>query len=118
MHAADALSRWLSCTLGGRAAEAQRSVAPSVMKMNLIRFRFLWCCGVAITLLNKVTKQSTKVETDESGEYSACLSPGSYDVVASALGFKSGKRKSIKVERSGKSIIDFPIKRGKPVTSH
>jgi len=74
--------------------------------------------GATISLLNKATKQSTKVETDGSGGYASCLSLGSYDVVASALGFKTGKRKSINVEVSGKSIIDFPMKRGKPVTSH
>jgi hypothetical protein len=73
---------------------------------------------VKIRLLNKNTKQSTNVETKENGQYTACLAPGLYDVTAMAPGFKTAKRKAIKVENAVKSIIDFPMKRGAPTTSH
>jgi hypothetical protein len=56
-------------------------------------------------------------ETDGKGEYSMCLSPGTYDVLADALSFKPGRRKSIKVDESSISIIDFVLKRGKPVVT-
>ena len=74
--------------------------------------------NVRIRLLDRATKQSTNVESDGEGVYTACLSPSKYDVFADAMGFKRAKRKSIKVEASSKSVIDFVMKRGKPITSH
>jgi hypothetical protein len=74
--------------------------------------------NVRIRSLDRATKQSTNVESNGEGVYIACLSPGNYDVFADAMGFKRAKRKSIKVEMSSKSVIDFVMKRGKPVTSH
>ena len=70
---------------------------------------------VSIRLVNKATKQSTRVQTNGEGEYTICLAAGIYDVFADAEGFKPAKRKSIKVETSAKSTIDFMMKRGKPV---
>lgn len=72
--------------------------------------------NVKVRFFNKVTKQSENVTTDEIGQYSRCLSPGFYDVVATAPGFKPSKRK-VKVEKSTKHIIDFPMKRGKVLIS-
>jgi hypothetical protein len=60
-----------------------------------------------IRLVNKATKQTTNVETDNSGEYTVCLSSGAYDVFANALGYKPAKGKSIEVDASSKYIIDF-----------
>ena len=63
------------------------------------------------------SKKSTKVESNEDGLYEACLSAGMYDVNVEALGFKSAKRKGIKVNYGERNVIDFPLKRGRPVTS-
>lgn len=71
--------------------------------------------GANIRLANKVTKQIKIVQSDGSGEYTICLEAGVYDVFADSLGFKSAKRKSIKVDASAKNIIDFVMKRGKPI---
>jgi hypothetical protein len=70
---------------------------------------------VTIRLVNKATKQRVEVKTDSNGEYIACLTPGSYDVFATMLGFKPAKRKSVKVDAKSRSIIDFTLKRGKPI---
>ncbi len=74
--------------------------------------------NVRIRFLDRASKRSTNVESNGEGVYTACLSPGAYDVFADAMGFKPAKRKSIKVEMSSKNVIDFVMKRGKPVTSH
>ena len=63
-----------------------------------------------IRLLNKATKQTLAVETDASGNYTACLPVGTYDVLASSLGYKKAKRKSIKVDASSKALVDFVMK--------
>jgi len=63
-----------------------------------------------ILLVNKRSKQTTKVETDETGEYTICLSLGVYDVLATAMGYKPAKRKSIEVDESTKATIDFVLK--------
>lgn len=44
-----------------------------------------------------------------------CLRPRVYDVFAEALSFKQAKRKSIRVDESSKSTIDFVLKKAKPV---
>ena len=71
-----------------------------------------------IFFVDKESKKSSNVESNEDGEYEACLSPGTYDVTVNALGFKSAKRKGIKVNYGERNVIDFPLKRGRPVTSH
>ena len=38
-------------------------------------------------------------------------------MTVNALGFKHAKRKDIKVNYGERNVIDFPFKRGKPVTS-
>jgi hypothetical protein len=63
-----------------------------------------------IRFVNKATKQGSAVQTDANGEYSACLRPGTYDVVATAMGYKTAKRKSIKVESSGRNVVDFVMR--------
>ena len=63
-----------------------------------------------IRLVNKATKQTTSVETDNSGNYRVCLPSGTYDVLANAIGYKPAKRKSIKVDATSKAIIDFVMK--------
>jgi hypothetical protein len=68
-----------------------------------------------IRAVNKKTKESLSIQTNGEGEYRICLGPGLYDVFATALSFKQAKRKSIRVDKSGKSIIDLVLKRGKPV---
>src|SRR5262245_1401585 len=68
-----------------------------------------------IGILNNETKQRQKTQTNGEGEYSMCLSPGRYDIIAETVSFKPTKRKAIKVEASAKSIVDFVLKRGKPV---
>ena len=78
-----------------------------------------WVIPMAkINLLNRDSKQSTNVQTEENGQYAACLSPGTYDVIVVTPGFKTAKRKAVKVENGVKSIIDFPMKRGGARTSH
>jgi len=58
-------------------------------------------------MVNKATKQTTNVETDDSGDYTICLSPGTYDVLANSLGYKPAKRKSINIDAASKAMIDF-----------
>jgi hypothetical protein len=69
-----------------------------------------------INFLNKQTKKNTNIETDENGAYHACLALGTYDITVTSTGFKTAKRKAIKFESSGSLTVDFPMKRGKPVT--
>jgi len=69
-----------------------------------------------INFLNKETKKNTNIETDENGAYHVCLALGTYDITVTSTGFKTAKRKAIKFESSGSLTIDFPMKRGKPVT--
>jgi hypothetical protein len=69
-----------------------------------------------INFLNKQTKKNTNIETDENGDYRACLALGTYDITVTSTGFKTAKRKAVKFETSGSITIDFPMKRGKPVT--
>ena len=40
--------------------------------------------GATIRLTNRKTKQATDVKTDANGEYVACLSSGTYDLIANA----------------------------------
>jgi hypothetical protein len=63
-----------------------------------------------ILSVNKSSKQTISVETDENGEYTICLPSGTYDALASAMGYKRAKRKSIKADGSSKAIIDFVLK--------
>jgi hypothetical protein len=63
-----------------------------------------------IRFVNKATKQTAAVETDNSGNYTICLLAGTYDVRASARGYKLAKRKSIKVDAASKAKIDFVLK--------
>ena len=69
-----------------------------------------------ISLLNKKTKKSMNAETDENGDYRVCLALGTYDITVTSAGFKTAKRKAVKFETTGSITIDFPKKRGKPVT--
>ena len=77
-----------------------------------------WLIPMArIYFFNKETKKATNVESDQDGLYTTCLSRGTYDVSVDAAGFKSAKRKAIKVYDGERSVIDFPLKRGRPQTS-
>ena len=71
-----------------------------------------------IFFINKDTKKTSSAESNEQGLYEACLPAGVYDVTVNALGFKSAKRKDIKVNHGERNVIDFPLKRGGPQTSH
>lgn len=71
--------------------------------------------GAYIRLANKATKQIRQVQSDDKGEYTICLTAGVYNVFADSLGFKPAKRQSIKVETSVRNIIDFVMKRGRPI---
>ena len=71
-----------------------------------------------IFFVNKETKKTASADSTEDGDYWVCLSPGTYDVSVEARGFKNAKRKDIKVNYGERNVIDFPLKRGKPVTSH
>ena len=71
--------------------------------------------GANIRLANKRTKQRVSAQSNGEGEYTMCLEAGVYDVFADAEGFKPAKRKSIEVDASAMNIIDFVMKRGKPV---
>jgi hypothetical protein len=78
-----------------------------------------WLIPMArIYFFNKDTKKTTNVESDQDGLYTACLAAGTYDISVNAPGFKKAKRKGIKVNYGERSIIDFPLKRGRPETSH
>jgi hypothetical protein len=78
-----------------------------------------WMIPMArIYFFNKETKKNTNVESDQDGQYTTCLTRGTYDVSVNAQEFKSAKRKRITVEDGVRSIIDFPLKRGRPQTSH
>jgi RNase P/RNase MRP subunit p29 len=70
---------------------------------------------VTIRAVNKTTKQALETKTDSYGEYVVCLPPGTYDVFASMLGFRPAKRKSVPVAAKSRNIIDFTLKRGKPI---
>jgi hypothetical protein len=60
-----------------------------------------------IRLINRKTKQTTDVKTDDNGEYLACLSSGTYDVIGNALGYKPARRRSIKVVSPGRNVVDI-----------
>ena len=61
-----------------------------------------------------VSQPEIKAITDSKGEYWLELKPGIYDVSIKWPSFKPTKRKSIKVEANGKSIVDFGLQPGKP----
>jgi hypothetical protein len=63
-----------------------------------------------IRLINRQTKQAMTVQTDANGEYLACLQAGTYDVLASVLGYKPARRKSIKVVAPGRNVVDIVMK--------
>lgn len=78
-----------------------------------------WLIPMArVYFVNKETRKNTTVESNEEGLYSACLSAATYDVTVDAPGFKKAKRKDIKVNYGERSVIDFPLKRSGPQTSH
>jgi len=58
-------------------------------------------------MVKKGSPKPVTVETNDLGEYSSCLSPGVYQVVAKSVGYKTKTRKEIKVDESSKAIIDF-----------
>ena len=66
--------------------------------------------AATIRFINRATKQSNTIETDANGEYSVCLESGTYDLVATAMGYKAAKRKSIKVAAKGRNVVDFVMK--------
>jgi hypothetical protein len=70
-----------------------------------------------IFFVDKETKKTVSADSTEIGEYWVCLPPGTYDVSIEARGFKNVKRKRIKVNYGERNVIDFPLKRGKPVVS-
>src|SRR5438105_15747381 len=70
-----------------------------------------WLIPAAIIrFIDKATKRSSTIKTDANGEYSACLESGIYDLVATAMGYKVAKRKSIKVEGKGRTMVDLVMK--------
>jgi len=78
-----------------------------------------WLIPMAkVFFFNKDTKKTSSADSNEDGLYAACLSAGVYDVTVNAQGFKSAKRKAIKVNHGERNVIDFPMKRGRPQTSH
>lgn len=78
-----------------------------------------WLIPMAkVFFFNKDTKKTSSADSNEDGLYAACLSAGVYDVTVNAQGFKSAKRKAIRVNHGERSVIDFPLKRGRPQTSH
>ena len=70
-----------------------------------------------ILLINRSSRQTIKVETDDTGEYTICLPAGMYDVVASAIGYKRAKRNSIQVDESSKATIDLVLTQNGTVMS-
>ena len=71
-----------------------------------------------IYFFNKESKKTSSADRNEDGLYDACLAAGTYDVTVNAPGFKNAKRKGIKVFHAERRIVDFPLKRGRPQTSH
>jgi hypothetical protein len=71
--------------------------------------------GAEIEFLQGKKKLTTKAKTDSKGEYWLELKPGIYDVSVELPSFKPAKRKNIKVEANGKSIVDFVLQPGKPI---
>jgi len=65
--------------------------------------------GVEIQFSQGKKKPEIKAITDSKGEYWLELKPGIYDVSIKWPSFKPTKRKSIKVEANGKSIVDFGL---------
>jgi hypothetical protein len=71
--------------------------------------------GAEVRITNVKDKRVSKVVTDTKGEYSIELGSGSYDLSVDWPSWKSAKRKNIKVETNGKSVVDFVLQPGKPV---
>jgi hypothetical protein len=67
----------------------------------------------SIRITNRSTKQTTTVESDADARYTICLAPGRYDLQATALGYKSVRRKSIDVDATSKAMVDFVLKHDK-----
>gem|GEM_PF-5677731 len=74
--------------------------------------------GANITFVGKTSKVRLETQTNENGEYTFCLAEGLYNVLAESMGFRPAKRKSIEVKPATRHVIDFVMKRGKPVSSH
>jgi hypothetical protein len=60
-----------------------------------------------VRIINRKTKETADFKSDANGEYLACLPAGTYDVIANALGYKTARRKSIKVESPGRNVVDI-----------
>lgn len=65
--------------------------------------------GAAIRITARSTKKAVSTTTDDKGEYAVDLDPDVYDVDAEAPAFKKARRKSIPVEREGRSFVDFML---------
>ena len=65
--------------------------------------------GATIRIIARSTKKVVSTKTDDRGEYTVDLHPDIYDVNAEAAGFKKARRKSIPVEREGRSFVDFML---------
>ena len=65
--------------------------------------------GATIRIIARSTKKVVSTKTDDRGEYTVDLEPDVYDVDAEAPGFKKARRKSIPVEREGRSFVDFML---------
>lgn len=63
--------------------------------------------AATIRLRDKSTKLITTTQSNADGEYTICLLAGTYDVFSDSPGYKSIKRKSVKVDSTAKNVIDL-----------
>src|SRR5882724_11645518 len=69
--------------------------------------------GCPVTVTHTGTAATTRVETNASGYYEANLLPhGTYEIVASAPGFKKLVRKGIALAVGARLEIDLPLELG------
>ena len=71
--------------------------------------------GVIITSKSKDTKKTESAKSDDTGQYTLCLAPGSYDVLINDAAFHRVERKNIRVGLSGNPTVDFVLKLGRPI---
>ncbi|HEY1946837.1 MAG TPA: carboxypeptidase-like regulatory domain-containing protein [Bryobacteraceae bacterium] len=69
--------------------------------------------GAKVSVVNVGTNETKDLTTDSSGHYLVTfLTPGSYDVSVSALGFNGAKETGIKIDVSQNRQVDFILKVG------
>jgi hypothetical protein len=72
--------------------------------------------GARITIVSQSSQALVSRKSNTEGGYAIDLEPDTYDVSVEEWGFKKATRKSIKVERKSRPLVDFVLEVAPPVT--